>query len=200
MNGLFWTLLSVATACSVATMVGLLLGRWGFASNPARAIVNLLTEARGALLPFILAPMLLSLGLAEWCAIGVVAGWTQAVAVARWMLRQNSEWSPSLLGGIALGQSGASLAAESARARGAVTGTLALTVIQVVTLEALLAWAHDGVHVRDSLGGWIARGGSSSLFGWLGLTVLLLAVEALASRILQGKSPRLWSQGVRRRV
>ncbi len=188
MNGLFWTVLSVGTAFSVALVVGLLLGRWGIASNPARAVVNLLTQARGAILPFILAPMLLSLGSSDWCAIGVAAGWSQAVAVARWMHRQNSEWSPSLLGGIALGQSGASLAAASARARGAVTGTLALTVIQVVTLEALLAWAHDGAQARDSLGAWIAQGGSNSLLGWLGLTVLLLAVESLASRLLQGKS------------
>lgn len=189
MSGLFLSLLSVALGALLAGSFGLFLGRVGTAWNSGRAFVNLLTEARGALLPFVLAPVVLSIeGMPQWCAIGLVAGMAQAVAIGRWIIRNDSDWS-ALVGGIALGQSGASLAARSAAARGAVTAALALTAVQVVALEALLAWTQRDDVATRSLGGVIVLGGGwSALLGGLTLAALLLGLETLAARALQGDS------------
>lgn len=189
-------LLSLATmglALLVAVSVGTLLGRVATQWPAGRALANLLMEIRGAFLPFLVVPVIAETsGVAAWVVIGCTVGATQAISVSRWIARRTGEWSPSLLGGIALGRSRAALVTEQATARGAVIGTLAVTVTQVVLLEALMtALALKSVRVEGSAGALLYSGAKTKLLLIIVLgTGAIVATELAASWLLQRRPRR----------
>lgn len=154
------TVASTLLALLIAATFGPLLGRLATQWFSGRGLTNLLTEVRGAFLPALLGAIVAERTTwDDWVVIGTVVGSTQAIAVARWIARRNGEWSPELIGGIALGRSRAALVSAQATARGAVVGTLAVTVFQVVLLEALLcALDVAGKGPRASIGAAIFSG------------------------------------------
>ena len=187
MTALLLSLLTIATAASLATGLGLLLGRAGTQWFGGRGVSNLLMDVRGALFPFLFVMLLLdTTSLTRWLAIALVVGVSQGVAVARWISRRSGEWAPALVGGIALGRSGAALLTRRAAARGAVTATLGATAVQVLSLEGLLHFIDPG---PENLGSAIAgaSGGGWSAIG-LGVGALVLVSETLASRLLQKRT------------
>jgi|GEM_PF-1919698 len=194
------TLASIAVALVGAFLLGPLLGRVATQWFAGRALSNLLTEMRGAFLPFLLAPVLLQFtAWPTWLIIGCIVATTQAISVGRWAARRSGEWSPSLIGGIALGRSRSALLSARAMARGAVVGTLATTTIQVILLEAVLAALElDGLDPGASIGASLHRGaGASTLFLVLLGGLLIVGSELLASSVFQrrgtsrGRSPSL---------
>ncbi len=185
------TLASCVLAVLIAVTFGPLLGRVATQWFSGRGLSNLLTEIRGAFLPFFVAALLFDKTTWDsWVVVGSVVGLNQAIAVGRWVARRSGEWSPSLLGGIALGRSRAALLSARATARGAVVGTLSLTLFQVILLEAVLtALDVPGVNASGSVGAAIFSGSPSQawLFVILGAGAIL-ATEALASWLLQRRS------------
>jgi hypothetical protein len=122
-----------------AVLVGWALGRLARSYLTSMGLLARLTEARGAVPLIVLAPIVTrSLGVAGWLSVGLVVGLYQGVAVARW-IGSRGGWVPSIVGGLALGQSRVALAARRAAVRGAVWVTIAQTALLVVTLEAVLA-------------------------------------------------------------
>lgn len=167
------TLAASGLALAIASLFGPLLGRLATQWFSGRGVSNLLTGIRGAILPVFAAAILSEKTTWDsWIVIGTVVGFSQAIAVGRWTARRSGEWSPSLLGGIALGRSRAALLSAQATARGAVVGTLALTLLQVILLESLLSALNvPGVAPRGSIGAAIFSGSPTE-------TVLFLAVGA----------------------
>ncbi len=183
------TLGGTALALFLAAGLGLALGRAATQWFGGRGFSNLLMDVRGALLPFLVAPLLVDrTKMSEWIVIGLVVGVSQAIFVSRWIARRSGEWSPALAGEIALGRSGAALVTRRAAARGAVTATLATTLVQVLTLESLLALVKQQPQAK-SVGGWIVQ---SSHGTWpaaaLAIAIGLLVLEALAARLLKSKA------------
>lgn len=189
-------LLSLATmglALLLAVSLGTVLGRVATQWPAGRALANLLMEIRGTFLPFLVVPVVAEAsGLPTWVVIGGTVGTTQAISVSRWIARRTGEWSPSLLGGIALGRSRSALVAEQATARGAVIGTLAVTVTQVVLLEALMAALNlRSVRVDGSLGHLLYSGARAELLLVLALGAgAMVATELAASWLLQRRPRR----------
>lgn len=185
------TFAACVLALLIAASCGPLLGRVATQWFSGRGVSNLLTEIRGAFLPFFVAAIVFDRTTWDsWVVVGCVVGLNQAIAVGRWVARRSGEWSPTLLGGIALGRSRAALLSAQATARGAVVGTLALTLYQVILLEAVLtAFDVPGVSANGSIGSAIFSGSRTEavLFVTLGAGVML-ASEALASWLLQRRS------------
>ncbi len=183
------TLKSLLLAVSLAALLGPLLGRLATQWFSGRGLSNLLTELRGALLPFVGVLLLVQeTTFPPWVAIGLVVGVSQAIAVGRWMARRSGEWAPALLGGIALGRSYAALLSARAQARGAVVGTLGTTVVHLILLEAILAALFPTREFGTSLGASLMlhpdENAVLSLFV-CGLCVLL--TETVGSFVLQGR-------------
>jgi len=182
------TLASIATATAVAGLFGPLLGRIATQWFSGRGLSNLLIEIRGAFLPFVVSPIVAQLtGWESWLVVGVVVGFMQGISVARWIARRTGEWSPSLIGGIALGRSRAALLSARATARGAVISTLATTTTQVILLEALLrALSLPGLDLEGSVGATLQQGaGFSGLFLVILGTLCVIGTEAMSSWLLQ---------------
>ena len=192
MNGLYSFSLAVVVSALVAVTFGLALGRISTQWFGGRGISNLLTEVRGGLLPFLLIPLLESLALGpRWLTLALVVGGSQAIAVAHWIGRRSGEWSPALVGGIALGRSGAALATRRAASRGAVTATLATGVFQLVSLDGLLFLLFPE-RPSAAFGQWIINAGPIPLtLGLLALGVTALIVETLSAALLRRGSSRL---------
>lgn len=185
------TLASCALALAIASLFGPLLGRLATQWFSGRGLSNLLTEVRGSFLPFLLAAILSEKTTWNiWVVIGMVVGFTQAIAVGRWIARGDGRRSRSLLGGIALGRSQAALLSAQATASGAVVGTLALTILQVVLVEALLS-ALDVALVSPggSVGAAIFAGSRTEIvfFVVLGASAIL-GTEALTSWLFQRRA------------
>lgn len=186
------SLLSIGVALVLALSLGVLFGRLATEWMTGRGLTNLFMEIRGAFLPFLLAPVVAeTTGLAAWLVVGLIVGLMQAISVSRWIARRSGEWSPALLGGVALGRSRASLLASRAMARGAVVGTLAVTTVQVILLEAILAALElPQVSSRDSIGGRLYYGAGGEIL--LVLTVgtgMIVLTEVVAGWLLQ-RRPR----------
>lgn len=188
--GIVFSLLAIAIATVIAAVGGLLMGRLSTQWFSGMSAINLLTEIRAALLPVLMVPALgYHLGWPEWLLMGLVVGLWQAGAVARWIARRSGEWSPALVGGIALGRSGAALITRKAAARGAVVATLGSTCLHVAAVEGLfvlMGLLPSGA--TSSIGAWlIASDGAIWLSAIAMLAVLVLSSEWLASRALQWK-------------
>jgi hypothetical protein len=187
----FATLASSVLALMIAAFFGPLLGRLATQWFTGRGFSNLLTEIRGAFLPFLLAAIVAEKTTWDiWVVVGTVVGFSQAIAVGRWTARRSGAWSPSLLGGIALGRSRAALLSAQATARGAVVGTLSLTLFQVVLLEALLsALEVPGVNPRGSIGAALLAGNVTDVAFSIAIGAgTVLATEALASWLFQRRA------------
>lgn len=184
----FPTLTATGLALIIAALIGPLLGRIATQWFSGRGLTNLLTEVRGAFMPVLLCAILAQWTTWDgWVVIGTVVGFTQAITVARWIARRSGEWSPELIGGIALGRSRAALISAQATARGAVVGTLAVTLFQVVLLEALLcALDVPGVGSRGSIGAAIFAGSRTESVFLVGAgTLVILGSEILVSWLFQ---------------
>lgn len=182
------SLASILVAASIAALLGALLGRLATQWFSGMGFSNRLTEVRGAFLPFILCPLLSeTTEFSAWLVIGIVVGFMQAVAVGRWIARRTGEWSPAILGGVALGISRAALISARATARGAVISTLALTAMHVILLEALLAaLALPGLNVDGSIGALLLGGGGAETLFPLALgTGAVVATELGSSWLFQ---------------
>ncbi len=165
-----------------SALLGWALGRLGAASQRGRALVNLLTEARGALGPVLLFAMIATVGtMPPWLIVGAVVACLQGVAVARWILRTDADGT-TVRGDYALGHSDRSLTTRSAAARGAVSSTIAYGVVLVAGLTALLDRAPN-VALRVNDGGSSA---STSAGAWLGVCVLLFSAEQGFGWLLRG--------------
>lgn len=187
------TLLSLTVAFAIALSVGPLLGRLSGERLPGRGFSNLLTEGRGAFLTYFIAPALIeATRLPSWIAIGVVIGITQAISVSRWVARREGQWSRTLLAGIALGRSLATLLSARARARGAVISTLALTLIHVISLEMLLtALDTPGLTRSRMIGTAIVQGSIADILPVIALGVAcILAAEITSSWLFQHRPRR----------
>lgn len=183
------TLKALLVAVALSVVLGPLLGRIATQWFAGRGLSNLLTELRAALLPFLIVPLVVQGSeLPPWIALGLVVGVSQSIAVSRWIARRSGEWVPALLGGIALGRSGAALLSARAQARGAVIGTLGITVVQLVALEALLALLFPTGGLSKSLGGSLVHGVSGSpLFVVLLLGTSISITEAFGNWAVKGK-------------
>lgn len=182
------TLASTLLALVLAAAFGPLLGRLATQWFSGRGLTNLLTEVRGAFLPVLMGAILKErTNWDTWVVVGAAVGFTQAIAVARWIARRNGEWSPELIGGIALGRSRAALLSAQATARGAVVGTLAVTLFQIVLLEALLSLLEGPGRVPErSIGAAIFLGnrGDALLLVVAG-TLVILGSEIATSLLFQ---------------
>lgn len=185
------TLASILFATLLALALGPLLGRVAAQWFTGRGLANLMTETRGALLPFLLAPLISeTLGWSSWAVVGLVIGLNQTISVARWITKNPGEWSSSMVGAMALGRSRAALVSANSTARGAVVATIATTSVQVLLLEAVLAGLnYPGLSLTSTIGGHLQQG--------LGASLLLLVLvggagvyltEALSSWLLQRRT------------
>src|SRR5690606_12070944 len=76
------TLSSLSLALFIAGAFGPLLGRISSEGLSGRGFSNLLTDSRGAFLPFFVAPLLIEITpFPPWTVIGIVIGVTQAIAI-----------------------------------------------------------------------------------------------------------------------
>lgn len=185
------SLASILFAVALSLVLGPLLGRVATQWFTGRGLANLMTETRGALLPFLLAPLVTeSLPWPSWAVVGLVIGLNQTISVARWITKNTGEWSSSMLGAMALGRSRAALVSANSTARGAVIGTIATTGVQVLLLEALLAGLnYPGLGLSTTIGGQLQQGSGASLLLLLvlgGAGVYL--TEMLASWLLQRRT------------
>lgn len=186
------TLLSIGLALGLSCGIGILLGRVATQWVTGRALTNLLMDIRGAFLPFLLAPVIAQTwNLSPWLVVGLVVGFTQAISVSRWIARRSGEWSPALLGGIALGRSRAALVARSAAARGAVVGTLAVTTTQVIVLEAILAAVGlPSISPHGSIGARLYFGTGAELLLVLAVCTGAIVLTELGCSWLLQRKPR----------
>jgi hypothetical protein len=191
------TLLALMIALTIAMALGSLLGRISHERVAGRGVSNLLTEGRGAFLPYLIAvPLMETTRWAPWIIIGLVTGFSQAIAVSRWAARREGQWSRTLLGGVALGRSLAALVSARARARGAVIGTLALTLIHVIALEMLLAALQTDppTHALErplTIGAVLLKNMGADTFPVMALGVAcLLVAEAASSWLFQHRYRR----------
>jgi hypothetical protein len=187
---LLHSLASLGVALGVALPLGALLGRAALQWFGGRGLTNVLTEVRAALLPFILVPVLRDrVALPDWLLVGGAVGLAQGLALARWMARSEGEWSPALLGGVALGRSDAAVLAERAASRGVVVATASLTLPQLVTLEGLLELA-DPAGASSGVGALLVRGSDASwLPSLLGLGAAAFLLEAGVAATLRSRRP-----------
>lgn len=183
-----WLATGAATclALVIAVALGFALGGAEGAQRGGRTLTNLLTEARAAVLPFVLVPILWeAVGGPLWLSVGLSVGLAQATAVARWLLRAQSDWSSSLSNKGA-GPLRATLVEREVFARGAVTGILSLTALQIVLVEAV--WGKRLVTAgapAANLGELLTQGGAVTIFtGAAVLTAVLLGTELLFARLL----------------
>jgi hypothetical protein len=188
MMALFATLGAILIASILAALGGLAIGYVAFAWHRGRAASTFLTEARGGLISYVFLPVVVFfLHPPLWIAVGLVTGVAQAAAVGRWIARPGTRWSSALLGDLALGHSEALLRTREAAARGAVTGTVAVTALHVVTLEAILSFVVP-FGAANSIGNALVRAPSMATFANLvilgGIVVL---GEVACSHFLQGK-------------
>jgi hypothetical protein len=186
------TLGSIGLALVLAAGLGVLLGRVATQWVTGRALTNLLMDIRGAFLPFLLAPVVAETwALPPWMVVGLIIGFMQAISVSRWIARRSGEWSPALLGGIALGRSRAALVARGATARGAVVGTLAATTMRVIGLEASLAAVGlPGISPRGSIGARLYFGTGAELLLVLAVCTGAIVLTELGSSWLFQTRPR----------
>lgn len=187
------TLISIVVALAVALALGPLLARMTVYWFTGRGLTHLLIQARAMLLPALCAPLLTQVtNISLTLAIGLSVGISQAITVARWGTRPAGGWDPTLLGSLALGQSGAAWLARHAMARGALVSCLATTVIEVIIVEGLLcAMKIPGVHPHGSLGERLVLGPTSALpFVILAVTFLIFMIELFASLILQRRADK----------
>lgn len=174
---------SLLLAVLLAIVFGYTLGRLAIEWPLVRGLSNFFTELRGALVSFLVAIALYRHGwLEHWQAAGLYAGLTQAVAIARWMSRRSGEWSPAIVGGLALGRSAATLAAERARERGTVRGSITLTAVHLAIFWRLLP---ELVDAPPSL---TTTSTTFPLIAAVGLTMLLLGIETLVDRQLRRRT------------
>lgn len=138
---------------------------------------NLLTEVRGSLgctaLCFVaLAAQMVSPEL----AIGLAAGTSQAIAIARWMTRPGADWAPEELGALAMGQSSAHLALVRGYRRGAVRATASLSILHCLILWILAAEVFPNLGPGPlAAGPWALSGVLALLFVGNELLVALLS-------------------------
>lgn len=165
------TISSILVALGLALVVGQLVGRFATQWLTGQGLTSLLLEIRGAFLPFLLAPLVQQIfSLSPWAVVGVVVGLNQAISVARWITKRSGELSSAMLGRVALGRSDVALLSSTSAARGAVVGTLAVTSVQVILLEALLTGlALPQLDLSHSVGGLLFQGAGAS-------TLLLLVL------------------------
>ncbi len=182
------TFLSSGVAVVVALSLGPLLARAAAYFLTGRGLTHLLIEVRGILIPAIATPLLAkSLNLSVTIAIGIAVGISQGVAIARWGTRMGSDWNPSLLGSMALGRSGATWMAQKALRRGAIVATVAVTLVEVILVEALLTIVKfPGLIPHGGLGAHLILGSAASLpFVILAASLAVFIAELLASALLQ---------------
>lgn len=180
------TLLSLILALILSSAVGLGLGRVATQWFGGRGLSNLLMDVRGSVLSFLVSLLLLeAYSLQHWLSLGLVVGISQAIAVCRWITRRSGEWTPALVGGIALGRSTAALVTRRAAARGAVAATLATTCLHLLTLEGAV-YLFDPEGARQSVGALIAAsaGGPWSIVA-PGCALVLFTLEVWFSSMLQ---------------
>ncbi|HSC85948.1 MAG TPA: hypothetical protein VLC09_01705 [Polyangiaceae bacterium] len=183
------TALALLVAWLGALGVGVSLGRLASDGLRGRAVVNLLIEARGALLPFVIAAMWLTLPqLPRWLVIGATAALVQGIAVARWVLRHDSD-AAGLAGDIALGHSGGGISTRHAAARGAVSSTVAFVVVVVCALEALATrWSPTSAPTGGSLGAWMVTADSTVWLAWVLAALILVGLEAGTRALISGRA------------
>lgn len=175
-------------ALMIAGTAGIFMGRLSTQWFGGRSVANLVTEVRAALLPILVLPALgYHLDWPQWLLLAAIVGLWQAGAVARWIGRRSGEWSPALVGGIALGRSGAALITRRAAARGAVIASLGSTCLQVAAVEGLLVLVGlASASPTASLGAWLlASDGAIWLFAVGALALLLVASEWASAKVLQ---------------
>ncbi len=183
------TMSSILVALGIALFIGPLLGRFAAQWLTGQGLTSLLLEIRGAFLPFLLAPLVQHLfSLSPWAVVGVVVGLNQAISVARWITKRSGELSSAMLGQVALGRSNAALLSSTSAGRGAVVGTLAVTAVQVILLEALLTGlALPQLDLSRSVGGLLFQGAGAStllllVLGGGGIFVSEIAISWLLQR------------------
>ncbi len=138
---------------------------------------NLLTEVRGslgctALCLVALAGQVMS----PEVAIGLAAGTSQAIAVARWMTRPGADWAPEELGALAMGQSSAHLALVRGYRRGAVRATASLSILHCLTLWILASEVFPDLGQGPlAAGPWVFSGVLAVLFVGSELLVALVS-------------------------
>lgn len=187
------TLIATTVALAVALTLGPLLARLATHWFTGRGLTHLLIQVRAMLLPALSAPLLTQItNMSLTLSIGVSIGVSQGITVARWGTRPAGGWDPTLLGSLALGQTGASWLARQALARGALVSCLATTVIQVVVVEALLsAIKLPGIIPHGSLGERLVVGSPATLpFVILAITFLIFMTELIASLLLQRRADK----------
>lgn len=175
-------LLSCLLALGLAQILGVTLGLLAIRFRALGHFSNLLTELRG------------SLGLSALCvvaigadildppiAIGMSAGISQAIAIARWMTRPSGSWAPEELGALAIGESSAHLALVRGYRRGAVRATGSLGVLHCLALWAIVLeiFPSSGASL-ESIGPWL-----------LAVTLALLFVgnELVSTRFSNRRTP-----------
>lgn len=131
--------LSCVLALALAQVLGLTLGLLAIRIRAFAHFSNLLTELRGSLGLSALCVVVIGADLLKpVIAIGMAAGISQAIAIARWMTRGIGTWAPEELGAIAMGESSAHLALVRGYRRGAVRATGSLGVLHCLALWAIV--------------------------------------------------------------
>lgn len=187
MQAVLPTVLASVIAVCCAVIGGWALGRIASGSLASLSLLSRLTDARGAVPLLVLAPLVANgAGWSPPLTIGLCVGLYQAVAVARFIQRRGGAFTPSLLGGVSLGQSRVALAARRAAVSGAVWITVAQSTLHVITLQAALALfslAPGG----PSLGAAFAPGGAPSarMLAVAVAILLVLGVDFGSARLLR---------------
>lgn len=199
---MFSSLGSMALAFAIAGAIGPPLGRIATQWFSGRGLINFLTELRGAFLPFLLVPWLLrATAWPIWICIGIAVGVSQAVAIARWGARRTGQWSPQVIGALALGQSGAAMISARTLGRGAVVATLGALAVQVVLVEFVLSCVSPQLApAPGAIGRLVLSSGSNATrllviaLGALFMPACELAIGAVLRRGLHSEKPGLYSR------
>lgn len=170
-------IISSVIALLSAQALGLFLGLLAIRIHWFGHLSNLLTEVRGSLGCTALCLVALAGQVTSpEIAIGLGAGTSQAIAIARWMTRPGADWAPEELGALAMGESSAHLALVRGYRRGAVRATASLSILHCLILWILASEVFPELGPGPTAAGpWVLSSVLGALFVGSELLVALLS-------------------------